>query len=202
MNANDKKSQAGVAFVESLTEGARRALMLASPSIKKPTTDIEDDAEMSGSDFLASLTAATRAAFKARRADTSVVAVVPKSTAKNKPNYCLVEADDGEWPKLHRFKSAVDMAKYIRKLEGRDVVIWPLFGVPLSISDGPQRYLILPNDNLAITIPMFDGAECKLVSLDTLELTTNESGYLGPPELRTPMSAHEKAHADSEDDDS
>lgn len=184
-----KKSEAAEVFMASLSPKARAKLCSVNTFAPAPTPEsVDDDDETYGRAFVGTLSKAARSAlFKGAVETQPERTVTPKMDAKGGPKYCLVESEDGEWPKLHVFKTAEAMARRLHEMEGKDVVAWAFYGVPLAITEGPQRYVVLPG-NSAVSVPMFDGGPCKVVDTDSLDnLTIEEAGYLGPPELRTAM---------------
>jgi hypothetical protein len=121
--------------------------------------------------------------------------------------YGLVECPDGDWGAMRLFKRVEGLAARVGQLEGEDVVVWAFFGLPLRLTKGPQRYLLLPNGK-AIMVPMYEGGPCKIVDAGLIDvLEVQEDGYLGPPELANNKLVHNKleepetTHAKGGDDD-
>lgn len=122
--------------------------------------------------------------------------------------YGVVESTDGEWAKMRVFKTSEGLARRLQQLEGSDTIVWLFFGLPLGLTKGPQRYIMLPGGTQAIQVPLYEGGPCKVVDAELVaSLATEDNGYLGPPELaETPPpedDSEEKAatSADSDEDD-
>lgn len=106
--------------------------------------------------------------------------------------YGLVECPDGEWGAMRIFKRVEGLASRVGQLEGEDVVVWAFFGLPVRLTKGPQRYLLLPNGK-AVMVPAYEGGPTKVVDADLLDtLEIQEDGYLGPPELANSKLVHTK----------
>lgn len=191
-----KKSEAAEVFMASLSPRARAKFNSSNVLVDKPPPEVVDDeAETYGRAFMGTLSKAAQAALTrgAVPEPTPQETVTPKLDAKGGPKYGLVESEDGEWPKMHVFKNAEALARRLQQMEGKDVVAWAFYGIPLAITEGPQRYVVLPGGT-ALTVPMFDGGPVKVVDADTLDkLVIEEAGYLGPPELRTAMPTEAEA---------
>ncbi len=184
-----QKAQDTEAFLATLTSSARRVLTVE-PLQPRDTSSVASDDETEGSAFAATLTSAARKALQAsgKTPDPS-----PKAEDLAAPSYCLIEANDGEWPIMRSFNNVKQLAARIRELEGRDVVVWAFYGVLLPLSAGPERYILLPGDK-AVSVPLFDGGPVKIVDVATLDgITMEPSGYLGPIELRTAMPTLDEA---------
>lgn len=97
--------------------------------------------------------------------------------------FCLVEAPDGEWPSVRMLKTPEALAHRVRSLEGQDVVVWAFYGIPLQLTRGPQRFLVMPDQQTAIQIPALAKQTPQLVSLDVLDnAEIQDDGFLGPRE--------------------
>jgi hypothetical protein len=108
--------------------------------------------------------------------------------------YCLLECQDGEWPVLRTFKTAEQLARRMGALEGEDMVLVPLFGVPLKFTMGKQRYLYLPDGETAVTVPLVERGPVKVVDASLVgELEIQTDGFVGPPALA-------ETHLDEDDD--
>jgi hypothetical protein len=95
-----------------------------------------------------------------------------------RPAFCMVECAEGQFPVLRLFSTLEGLVERMQSLEGRDVAVWPFWGVPLPFSQGPNRVLILPDDQ-AITIDKRQ----RVVDIDEDDIILQEDGFLGLPEL-------------------
>lgn len=94
-----------------------------------------------------------------------------------------VESENGEFARLIMFKDADALAKYLGAAEGDDKVIWCFYGVPLRFTVGPQRYLMLPDGETAVSVPVTPGAKILRVEADLVGTDFQEDGFVGPPHL-------------------
>ena len=102
--------------------------------------------------------------------------------------YMLVEVPDGEYPLVRMFRNDSDgitsLANRISELNGKDVAVRIFFGQHLPLTVGPQRYLAMPDNRTAITIPVVPGLKIEHVTVDqTEDLETEPDGFLGSPAL-------------------
>lgn len=119
---------------------------------------------------------------------------VPAAVERNGGGYCMVEAADGEFADLRLFHTLEGLVERLTNLVGCDVSVFPFFGTPLPISQGPDRFLLLPNDKaVAIT------KQQQHVDLAEEDVTVEESGFLGPPALG--IQAPEYSNDDGDDVD-
>jgi len=201
---SDKKSEATEAFLASLTSRAQDAVntLTAGPlHVTSPSVDDNTDEEVSGRLFLHGLTGAAKAAIT-QLTNTKLPEPEPPSTKVKAPapQYGLVEVVDGEWPTLTMSPTVAGMVNRIQALEGKDVVVWPFYGIPLALSEGPQRYVVLPNGT-AVSVPLFDGGPSHTVPATKLQgISIESSGYLGPVELRPAMPAPQGMLVATEED--
>lgn len=96
----------------------------------------------------------------------------------------MVEAENGEWAKMRLFRDAEGLAFRLAEQEGKDIVVWCFYGIPLKLSRGPQRYLMLPDGQSAVKIPMGCVGSVEFVDgsfLDGFEM--QDDGFIGPPQL-------------------
>jgi hypothetical protein len=77
----------------------------------------------------------------------------PKHPKVNKAEWCMVVAQDGEYPTLEIFPDIDALTKRMRALEGKDANVFPFFGVPVPFTTGPNRFLELPDGQ---PHPVFD----------------------------------------------
>jgi hypothetical protein len=117
---------------------------------------------------------------------------------KDETRWCLVCTRDGEWPELTTFRTAEQLATQLQRLEGHDVTVHCFYGLPLSITKGPQRYIKLPSGEL-LTVPLYAGVPCERHHVSELtDLEYETTGFMGPPELASPVKPEE---TDEETDD-
>lgn len=161
----------------------------------------EDDDNVQYQEFLKVLQPETRAAMTKPKPEPTEPQV-PTEVAR----WGIVESPDGEWAQMRLFKSAEGLARRLQQLEGQDVVAWCFFGVPLKLTKGPQRVLLLPGEKTAIQIPLYDGGPCTVVPVaDPDELVFEKTGYVGPRQLAEAPPSKEaleaKAAVSGDDDD-
>ena len=117
-------------------------------------------------------------------------------------HFGLVESPDGEWLTTRLFTTAEALAKRLGQLEGTDTVVQGFVGLPLHITKGPQRYLLIPGAEKAIMIPMYEGGPCRHVSADVLDgLELQDDGFLGPKELIDTMVVEKLTCKNTPDED-
>lgn len=178
MSSEDRQAEVWKSFCGLLTARGQALLNneTRSPllSIPDPVND-EDDAFVL---FEADLRPETRE--KMASFATEEVEEVDVSGAK----YCLIECRDGEWPTLNGYKTPQSMAKRISDLEGEDIVVFAVMGVPMPITKGPQRYVFLPDGKTAMAVPVHAGGPSRMVDASLLSnLSLEDEGFLGPPQL-------------------
>ena len=116
---------------------------------------------------------------------TSCAAPVPR---ERRPRYCVVECAEGEWPVLRMFgDDAGRLAWHLASLEGKDVCVFPFYGVPIPLSRGPYRIMVLPDDTAWQLSPVVQ----PLKFIDG-EIRLQEDGFLGPPCLATVSAPDQK----------
>jgi hypothetical protein len=204
----DKQTQAWETWTDTLTAKAKAALQRVEPSrLPVETSPRSDDEEADAyASFRDSLTG------KAQEWLDAGVDTEPKPDEEvdtSVARWGLVEAPDGEWATMRLFKTPEGLAKRIASLEGQDVVVAAFFGLPLQVTRGTQRYLILPGGQQAVMIPIYAGGPCKLVPANVLDsLEIQDDGFLGPPELANTLLVSDKldkmaqsAVQDEEDED-
>ncbi len=107
------------------------------------------------------------------------------------------EVPDGGWPVMRVYKTADGLAQRLGVLEGEDVAVCLVYGVPLQFTKGPPRYLLLPDHEHAISIP--EGkrrGRTQVVDVDLLsKLEMQDDFYIGPPELAEAFKMPEKLQA-------
>lgn len=94
-----------------------------------------------------------------------------------KPKFCLAMQKDGEWQTLKIFGDLDTLVARLRELEGTDTGAIPFLGIPLPVTKGPDRLLMLP-DNTAVRIR--DG---KKIDEIQDEVVLQDDWFFGPPEL-------------------
>lgn len=171
-------------FTQSLTDATRRALKagmrikhpLDAPPVEQLGEEYDDFAA-----YRAELSPETQ-----RQLDELVPAAEDKVPDPDVNAACfgMVEAENGEWAKMRLFPDVEALAMRLALQEGQDVVVWCFYGIPLKLSRGPQRYLMLPDGQNAVKIPMGAVGPVEFVDgsfLDSFEM--QEDGFIGPPQL-------------------
>jgi hypothetical protein len=103
--------------------------------------------------------------------------------------WCLCEMVEGDFPRVYVFPTLRRLTAAIAKREGNETAVWPLFGVPLSISkplnvvgspESVVRYLLLPNQKAAVVskTEKFDIIDQSLLPEN---IETQDEGWLGDP---------------------
>ena len=154
---------------------AATAARIDAPAAAPPVSDFDA--------FAAALPARTRGAA-------AVVADGPpppesETCAEAAKRFGAVVSENGEFAQLVLFKDAEALAKYLGAAEGDDKVIWCFHGVPLRFTVGPQRYLMLPDRETALSIPLTPGAKILRVEADLVGTDFQEDGFVGPAYLAT-----------------
>ena len=206
----NKQHEAWKVFVSDLSEAARKYLNHTEPTILpiEAAPQRDDESADGYHQFRKELSPAAREWLDAQvdtvlRPEDEIDASVAR--------YCVVEGPDGGWPTARLFKTPEALARRISQLDGTDMVIWCFFGIPIHLTRGPQRYLLLPGGQDAIMIPLIEGGPCKIVPADLLEnLELQDDGFLGPPELANtemieaklePAKAEEEEEEDDDEED-
>ncbi len=186
MSEKVKKSDAWELAMEALPAKARarmeseesEGLSLQTAILNDGSLDDESDA------FLRSIDALPPSAAKALLGETEEP-VFEKPVKETNYRFGLVECKDGEWAVTRAYKKPETLARRLCELDGKDVVVSAFFGIPLAITKGPQRYLMLPGGTQAITVPIVEGLATPIIDAETIRhLGVEEDGFLGPPELR------------------
>lgn len=108
----------------------------------------------------------------------------PAETCKEAAKrFGAVVSENGEFAQLIMFKDADALAKYLGAAEGDDKVVWCFHGVPLRFTVGPQRYLMLPDGETALAVPVTVGAKILRVEADLIGTDFQEDGFVGPAYL-------------------
>lgn len=197
------KNEAWDAFMGTLPAQTRERFEKGSnPTLPVDTvaTDLDEEEE-SYDKFINFLPKATREAL-IRKNSAPPEAAVETATAR----WGIIECPSGEWAQMRLFKSAESLARRITQLEGSDTIVWCFFGLPMSLTKGPQRYLQLPGGTQMIQVPIFEGGPCKIVDADLLgSIEIEESGFIGPKELAEAVMPEDdpeaKAATSGDDDD-
>ena len=181
----DKSVQAWQQFLSMLTPSTKRAVQEfkpRTPLAPEQPVIIPDEETDSYRAFRSTLSA-----FASGQLDELTTAPAQEEAVElneKLARYCLIECPDGDWSMIRMFKSPEGLARRIGQLEGEDTVVWAVFGIPLRITKGPQRYLLLPDGQTALTVPVIEGGPVKQVDADLLDsLELQDDGYIGPPEL-------------------
>ncbi len=145
---------------------------------------IEGDAAKPASpfdEFAAGLPPSVRASVAAVA---GAVAPPPEETCKEEAKrFGCVESENGEFATLRMFRDADALARYLGAIEGEDKVVWCFFGTPLRFTRGPQRYLMMPDQNTALSIPLVKGAKLVRADADLIDLEYQDDGFVGPAYL-------------------
>ena len=96
----------------------------------------------------------------------------------HRPYYLLFESEDGESPVVRIFTSKEALVSRMHQLEGRDVYVFPVYGILEPFSQGPDRVIFFHDDTAMQFTPIV--AEVTLMETERL---MQSDGYLGPPEL-------------------
>jgi|688.fasta_scaffold173006_4 hypothetical protein len=153
-------------------------------------TVVCDDAQLFKNSF-AKLSEFTRTVIQEKvAAEMPVGDVVPNFTSIG---YWIVECADGEAPKIKNVRTSVALAKYLSSAEGKDVYVFPFYGVPLPVTKGPQRYVYLPDGATALTVPAVkDGAVTEVDTETLLPVVKMQADYyFGPVEMITSVTFKE-----------
>ncbi len=176
MPSPDRSAQAWSLWISRLSERAQRAITAA------PPIAVPDDETVAYADWRRSLSDVSRASLEA---DADEAEAPNAATVDDKDcHFYLVEAPDGDMPVLRKFRTVEAMARYIGKMEGEDISVWPFYGVPLTLTQGPGRYLALPDGISALNVPAGGTGTVRRIDLDLLnEPIIQQDGYLGPAAL-------------------
>lgn len=187
----DKSRQAWDAFVATLSTDARLAANTnAAQALSLSPVAIPEDCDDEFQRFRSSLSTSAREALD-RLAGAPPSEAEPSVTVQ--PSYCLVESPDGGWATMRLFRTPEALAQRVGQLEGSDTVVWAVYGVPIPITTGMQRYLHLPDGQTSIMVPPYDGGPCRQVRTDLVEgLQIQFDGYVGPRELSETPSIPER----------
>lgn len=98
------------------------------------------------------------------------------------PRFGVVSCMDGELPVIKIYSTVDLVARRLGELEGQDSWAWAFYGVWLPFTEGPRRYLLVPSDGYALTIPTPQAPGVKRFALDLLGDKTKiqSDSYLGP----------------------
>ena len=97
------------------------------------------------------------------------------------PGWHLIESHDGEYPSTRPYKTVEAMIKRMRDLDGKDVCVFPFFGIAVPFSHGKPRIVFLPNQD-AVRLDGYMLAE----EVFEQDVRIQENGFLGPEELQKP----------------
>lgn len=101
---------------------------------------------------------------------------------KNGMRYGLIECLAENRPVMRIFPDPFLLVRRLVELDGQDVTVWMFYGVPLPLTKGPLRYLLLPGAEYAL--PVVEQAVTTPVRIDTVaHLEVESEGYLGPAYL-------------------
>jgi hypothetical protein len=128
--------------------------------------------------FVSTLDKSTRAAIAA--VTDGPPPPVEETCREEVKRFGCVECDNGEFATLRMFRDADGLAKYLGSVEGEDKIVWCFFGTPLRFTVGPQRYLMLPDGQTALAIPLVPGAKIHRIEADLVSSEYQEDGFVGP----------------------
>lgn len=115
----------------------------------------------------------------ARQAVDAAASVPPSAwPGGRKPLWLMVEAEEGEWANIKVFRTEDALLRRLRALEGKDVQAFAVYGIPIPFSRAPHRIVFLP-DGQARQL----GVQITAVEVMETQVTLQEDGFLGPPEL-------------------
>jgi hypothetical protein len=75
-------------------------------------------------------------------------AAAPTHPKVTKPEWCLLVFPEAQYPTLVIYPSLEAMAARLRTLVGRNMAVFPFYGIPVPFTQGPYRFLCLPNGQL------------------------------------------------------
>lgn len=110
--------------------------------------------------------------------------------------YAVVLTAEGD-TLVEEYASAAAMAIRLRELIDHDVSVFPFFGQRCHISKPPFRYLMTPEENIAL----FEVQEDKLEPDDTGYLGVDPIYFEGPPQIKVPGARNPDKPADEFFDD-
>jgi hypothetical protein len=113
----------------------------------------------------------------------------PSHPVVDKAEWCLVVCAEGEFPTLEIFPNIDALTKRMRALEGQDVNVFPIYGIPVAFTAGPNRFLQLPDGK---PHPVFEFSRYgKFVPDPNAMLSVDPSYHLAADDLRgmAPQSA-------------
>jgi hypothetical protein len=106
----------------------------------------------------------------------------PKHPQVDQAEWCLVVVPDGEYPTLEILPNIDALTKRMLALEGQDVSVFPIFGVPAPFTAGPNRFLELPDGQ---PHPVFEfSGYGTLVPNPSATVRIDPTYFLGPNRLR------------------
>lgn len=171
-------------FLQTLTDATRRGVKAVS-KVARPLETSPQRREGEEHEEFASF----RASLSSEAAEQLDYLVPEAKDAQPDPDaaaacYGLVECENGDWATIKLFKSVQGLGGRLAYLEGQDVVAWAFYGIPMQFTKGPQRFLMMPDGQSALKIPMYVNGPSEIVSTDTLKnFDMQEDGFLGPPQL-------------------
>lgn len=105
--------------------------------------------------------------------------------------WCLCEMPEGDFPRVFAYSTLERLAEAIAEREGEETAVWPMYGVPLRITqsmasssrkEGRVRYLLLPNQ-VAVVISKDFPPKIIDQSLLPEHLEIQDEGWLGDPDM-------------------
>lgn len=118
--------------------------------------------------------------------------------ALHQPYYYLVECEEGELPRLNKFKTPRAVAERLQKLADRDMAAIAFYGHFLPFSTGPIRYLFTAQ-GWAWSIPPVGAIQ--EVPLYPDDVALQEDFYLGPIEMVVSTRRHDETEEVEEEEE-
>ncbi len=186
MSEKQKKSDAWELSMAALSSKARARMEAEEPEgLKLQTAILGDESLDDEADAFLRFVDALSPRAAAAMLGGPAPATYEKPIKDSNQRFGLVECVDGEWPVTRTYKKPETLGRRLCELEGKDAVVSAFYGIPLAITKGPQRYLLLPGGTQAITIPIVEGLPPNIVDAELVRhLEIEADGFIGPPELR------------------
>jgi hypothetical protein len=181
----DRQKAAWDYFSSALTPAARAALDSGSGpfAVARAAPTLGDDEADAYAETVGELTPAAAAALAPADPGRDEEESAARE-ANESARWGLVESPNGDWAVLRTFKTVEGLARRVGQLNGDDTVVWAFYGVPLALSRGPQRFLLLPGGERAVKIPLADGLPAEVVPASAaVGARPQDDGFLGPNAL-------------------
>lgn len=209
MTKKSKKSDKPDAFAELLETLSPRALADVTKAPRHPLTPVQDVPRMDAEHDDFEQTCDMLSERARQQVDVPETTEEPLDVQVDAAKFCIIESPDGDFARLHGYTTPQQAATRLGELEGQDIVVHVVYGIPLRLTIGPQRFLTLPDGQQAIMIPTYPGGPTKVVDANLVEdMEIQDDGFLGPPELvntpqvpEKPKKKKKKANYGPDDDD-